>query len=573
MQGIGAAISPTGLGYLLTNLLGAKIASALQANLTVPPYTMGNVAPWTNSRPGVTSQYQDYSMQLSDGKFLSFEPSFASYQQSGSQISVIMSAPNTQVSYTWCETFQEDQTFYGGRGSSSTGWETVGPAYMPYTITLPEFTITVVLSLSYADGKYTLAYSSSSADPGSPAANIPSGSALNTQEGTDCGFSSRISQATEDQIDLINFGPSVQNALSPVFASILGTGSIGNVTFDFGPSDAGVTYPPTGGIQLGVLGDVDSGGTWFSSTKPGPADVPLPPIPTGEPQPHAAYNAQDYEFDALFWGFYQANVLSTTITSGEIADSAALETNSYESTPLQVLPQTYPNDLMTAAVSALAAPTVVFETIYQLTASNLAVIQQQLGQTVWSEVGQALTSLSGNSFVTQSGFEQALKNIDSQLELYYAVIEQYAGTPAAVMTHDLQCVLNVLSQSSAIPVVTFDIAQTYVLENLGLAISSNGTAQTITFTFSQPFDTTPTATFVSSTLPGVNNVDFGFIWMALAANWMQVLSDIGKAGVPLPRIPSFNFLFDQAQLTVVPPAGGATGYVNVVTDLDYQPST
>jgi hypothetical protein len=228
---------------------------------------------------------------------------------------------------------------------------------------------------------------------------------------------------------------------------------------------------------------------------------------------------------------------------------------------------------MTAAVSALAAPTVVFETIYQLTASNLAVIQQQLGQTVWSEVGQALTSLSGNSFVTQSGFEQALKNIDSQLELYYAVIEQYAGTPAAVMTHDLQCVLNVLSQSSAIPVVTFDIAQTYVLENLGLAISSNGTAQTITFTFSQPFDTTPTATFVSSTLPGVNNVDFGFIWMALAANWMQVLSDIGKAGVPLPRIPSFNFLFDQAQLTVVPPAGGATGYVNVVTDLDYQPST
>ncbi|HTW09068.1 MAG TPA: hypothetical protein VME46_16285, partial [Acidimicrobiales bacterium] len=476
------------------------------------------------------------------------------------------------VSYTWTESYEENDSFYGSVRGGDTGWYKDGPTSYPYTITLPEFTITVVLSLAYTDGKYTLTYSSSSVDPGSPAANIPSDSILNTQQNTDCGYSSRISQATENQIDSIDFGPSVQSALAPIFASILETGSLGNVTFDFSPSDSGVSYPVGGGIQLGASGDVDSGGTWFSSTQPAPADVALPPVPTGSPQPHVAYNAQDYEFDALFWGFFQAKALSTTITSGEISDPAMLETDSYKGTPLAVLQQTYPDDLMTAAVSAIAAPTVVFGTIYQLTSANLALIQQAMGATSWSELGPALTSLSGDSFVTQAGFEQNLRNANTGLEPYYAMIEQYAGAPAAVVTQNVQCVLNVVSQGNSIPVITFDVAQEYVLESLGLAISSTGTTQTVTFTFSQPLDVAPTATFVSSTFPNVDSINFGFIWLTLEANWMRLLSEIGQVGVPLPRIPGFDFLFDQAQLSVVPPSGGATGYLNVVTNLEYQAS-
>ncbi|HTW09784.1 MAG TPA: hypothetical protein VME46_19935, partial [Acidimicrobiales bacterium] len=89
MQGIGVTISPAGLGYLLRSLLGEKITSALEANLTVPPYTMDDLPAWSHTRFGETSEYQSYSLDLSDGQFVSFAPAFASYQQDGSQISII----------------------------------------------------------------------------------------------------------------------------------------------------------------------------------------------------------------------------------------------------------------------------------------------------------------------------------------------------------------------------------------------------------------------------------------------------------------------------------------------------
>ena len=227
---------------------------------------------------------------------------------------------------------------------------------------------------------------------------------------------------------------------------------------------------------------------------------------------------------------------------------------------------------MSAGLSARAAPAVLFQDVYQLTAANLPQIQAALGPTVWGEVGEELTGLSGMAFSSQTAFEQELGLVDSRLPTYAATIEQYAAQAGVVVTHTTRCVLNVLKDGQSLPVITFDVAQTFVMEGLGLGQSSEGTAQSVTFAFAQPMDSLPKASFVSSTIPGVDGGDFGDVWNALRPNWQGVFAQIGKAGMPLPRIPGFEFLFDQAEAAVKPPVSGADGYLSILADVTYAPN-
>ena len=73
-----------------------------------------------------------------------------------------------------------------------------------------------------------------------------------------------------------------------------------------------------------------------------PADLALPPIPNGNPPPHVAYYIQDYEIDALFWGFFAAGVLQTTLEPGALKDPQALQTNTYKQTSFNNLWPEYP---------------------------------------------------------------------------------------------------------------------------------------------------------------------------------------------------------------------------------------
>jgi hypothetical protein len=110
-----------------------------------------------------------------------------------------------------------------------------------------------------------------------------------------------------------------------------------------------------------------------------------------------------------------------------------------------------------------------------------------------------------------------------------------------------------------IPVITFDVSQTDVLQSFVLGIA--GTTQTLQFAF-QIVPALTTTQFVSSSIAGIDSGDFGYIW-----NWVlqpvygNEVAKIGEKGIALPRIQGFNFLFKNATITLAP------GYANVLTDV------
>ena len=107
MQPVTVAISSTGIQYLLQTLLGDHIATALETNLTPPPYSF-NVAAF-NFLPGGESIEHDYSnitISLSGGSFKSFKPVFSSCVQGpadNSQFAITMTVSNMEVDYNWNE--------------------------------------------------------------------------------------------------------------------------------------------------------------------------------------------------------------------------------------------------------------------------------------------------------------------------------------------------------------------------------------------------------------------------------------------------------------------------------------
>jgi len=563
MQAISVAVSPTGLDYLLGTLLGDQIAQALEQNLIPPDYST-TFPTWSVPHIQSSVQYTNYTLSLGNGRFTDFTPVLNSYTQDGQNFTITMVATNPVVDYTWNENGTMETYIRGiPEGPCS-----IGPTNWPYTIVFATFTVTATFALAFTNGAYQVTYVSSTCDPGSPDPNIPSGSVLNTQQLADCGFSTRISDATVQQLETIDFGASVAAALQPVLASIPGTGVLGDVTFDFAPGDSPLTFPAGGGLQVGVTGLVEYNGTAYDGTPP--AGLALPPVPGGSPAPHVQYSVQDYEFNALFWGENQAGSLTANLTAGDLSDPQALETNTYGGTTLNALCAEYPDAVMTATLSATAAPSVSFQTTYEITAANLLQIQTALGPTVWNAVGASLGTLTTSVFATQQGFEAALELANSELPAYEATIEQYAAQPGVVLTQAVKCTLNVLQSGSPTPVLTFDVAQTFVMQSPALGVA--GTTQTLQFAFALPRDSNATATFVWSSIAGIDNGDFGYVWGALTPQWNDVLTAVGTTGVPLPRIQGYNFVFELAQIAIVAATATADGYATVTANVQYESS-
>jgi len=80
-----------------------------------------------------------------------------------------------------------------------------------------------------------------------------------------------------------------------------------HITFHFPGTQNGLQFPSdNNGAQYRVLGQV----TFDSQNAPGDiGTVPFPPIPTDR---DATFSANNYEFNALFWAFYQEGDLHTS---------------------------------------------------------------------------------------------------------------------------------------------------------------------------------------------------------------------------------------------------------------------
>jgi hypothetical protein len=598
MQPVTVAISSTGIQYLLKSLLGDQIAKALESNLGAPNYSFqpGNF----NFLPGGSSIENDYSnisINISGGQIQTFSPVFSGCVQGpddNSQFKITMTVSNLAVDYPggWHESYDYQAYTWNKGGMKVKAYSDQNGHHnntYDYSVQLPTLTIHVTFQLAASSGGYELTYANGSADAGNPQPNIPGGSILNQQQSEACGYSSHIAAATAQQIGTMNWSGALASALNPIFASIGESGQLGPVTFDFlAPGDTPLVFPSGGGIQIGAKGSVSVNGSAYPG--PPPADLPFPPIPAPDPKtgiaPHATYFIQDYEVNALFWGFFLAGVLKATLAHGDLTYPQALMTETYRGGSLNILAVKYPKSFMTAELTALEAPTVSFATIYQFTNDNLAKVQQDVGGAN-TQYGQDIANLNPGIYSSQAGLEQALQTQDSGLMTYAAAIEEDIAVPGVVVNHMVRCVLNVLWKEQTLPVITFDVPQTFVMQDLQLGVANTQNfivrpippiltappTQSVIFTFIQPEDVFPQPKFVSSTLPGVNNADFVDAWNALAPNWQNAFSAIGKAGLPLPRIPGFDFIFDQAAITVKPAVAGADGYISITTNVTYSPQT
>ena len=550
LQGITVAISLSGLQYFINVLLVDEIARALQ-KVTPPNKTINVPDIETSQFRGTSTWARNIVIALSSGSMSSFDPKFQSLVQGEyGKFTLTVVANNFQAKFSWNERY-DTQYCPADWPCNNTGH--VDKTY-DYSVGFSQMTINVVFQFIFTNNDWQFTFISSNVTTSGVSPNIPSGSLVNSQEYAGC-FQGQVSDATKSAVDTIDFSSPITSLIKPLFQSIPASGNLTpNIVFQFPTGPSGLQFPNNNGIAAGVTGEATYKGTPYAGSNP--PQLSLPPVPTNN---HLNYYASDYTFNALMWAFFQEGDLVATATSGNIPDPAALNTSNYYNTPLQALYTAYPNAPMTANIKAIVAPIVHFAAIYDLTAANIGLLQNQLPPEVYSK----LQALKGWVFMNEASFFQALVNAlgQSNADQYKSIIEGVAHVFGALVTHSDQVVLNVLHEGQTIPVITFDVSQTDVLQSFALGIS--GTTQTLKFTF-QIVNPLTTTTFVSSSIPDINSGDFRTIWnWVLQPVYANEVAKIGEAGIALPRIQGFKFLFDHATITL------AAGYANVLTDVQH----
>lgn len=567
LQGITVAISPSGIQYFVTSVLVPEIVTAI-TNVTLPAVniSLGDIQlsssklGWTEAL-GVTVALSAGSLALinpdssSSTKTLPFTPTFQSLTQgSNGQFTLTLAASNVQAAYTWTESYDEQE--YGEFGTKDLGQQ---KNTYSYSVTFATMTIMVVFDFAFNNNQWQLQFNNASATTTGVTPNIPSDSVVNLQDQGTC-FGAQISQATQNAVDTINFNTVITNVIQPIFTSIPASGNLTpNIVFQFPIGPSGLTFPNNSGIATGVTGVATYQGTAYPGANP--PQLSLPPVPANS---YLNYYVSDYSFNSLMWAFFQAGDLVTTVNPGDIPTPGDLNTSIYQNTPLQALSNQYPNTPMSAGVTALSAPTVQFVNIYELTATNMTGLSQ-LSATQLTALG----ALKGVVYLDEPTFFAAVVNALGQTaaDQYRSPIEQAALAVGAVVTHNIKVVLNVLNQGLPTPVITFSVNETDVLQAFALGVSTTTPpTQTLKFAF-QLVSSLTTATFVSSTIPGITSGNFTDLWnFVLQPMYSQQLAAMGTAGVALPRIQGFDFLFNSATVTLQP------GYASVLANVQYSAS-
>jgi hypothetical protein len=426
----------------------------------------------------------------------------------------------------------------------------------------------------------------------------------------------QIHDGMESELNNIDYSSATQDAITQILDSVTESGSLGSgIVFQWTPNT--FVFPQTSlGVQSGVTGLVTYNGTPFTPpSQLTPPNLPLPSIPGGN---DVQIYAADYLFTSLFWAYYSAGQLSETITAGMLTDPAILNT-SYFQESIQALYQEYPDAPMEVVVEQSAAPQVTFiqgymvPAPYILTPVGLASLQSQLpkadyialqdqvenvpfsqlasfqgllqqvlggdyatyGASVVTASTTATASLASqlpstvysallgitnipypgyNAFVT--ALQEALGSGPAQQ--YGQTIEDVASVVLALLSHSPLCTFNVLWDGTWNEVLQIQITEQDYLDSFVLGVS--GTAQTVQSQYQIAGN--PTATLVSSEIPGVNVSTFVGLWqyVLLPEVYAKIMQEVAATGVPVPFIEGYTF----QESTVALQVGYADITANVV---------
>ena len=493
---------------------------------------------------------------MSNGRFNGFSPVYTGVEQlssgtqSGSQFLIKLSASSFSAQYNWSESYHNEFCSSSTRGTYCHTSDS-NNSYN-YTTGVGSITIGVTTEFQYdkTSNIWTFATVKTSAHASDVKANIPAGSVLQNED-TGC-FSAHVSEATEKAISNIDFGKLINALIPPLIKSISSSGDLGNgIKFDWKLGDSGLTFPNSTGVVIGITGRVAYNGAYYPEA---PVSLPLPPVPSSTEAHHLQAYVSDYEMNALQWAFFQAGLLKTKATPGTIPDPNALRVKTYVSWVKELKP--FAGDNMQAEIAPVAAPVCTFQKVWQFTQANIDSLKTQVPTTVWNILNN---SMVGNEYTSLDALAGDLKiyKIDSQ---YNPAIEKATSAMGMVTKQNIQMTLTILNGDLKQPTIVFNVARTDILTNLQLGTANK--AQTMQFVFNE---VESTATFVSSTIPNFPGSNMTGIWASAGdPQYTLVLNSMGKTGVPLPIMTGFQFLFNQATLSI------QQDYISIIAKVQFK---
>jgi hypothetical protein len=544
LQAMTAAVSPSGLTAYVRHFVNTTYAAHLDGQAAPDDVFFADrltLSPW--------NFIQGYRAELRNGRISGAQTRFDSVtSQGGGNFTVVLTAAANVAYGIWHEM---------GLGVEGFRQEPFENRLANFTFSIANLQLTFKVAVASSGGQWSFTISAVSQSAfGVSNVSIPRGSRL-LSGGEDwlnslfgC-VSNTVAERVRDHLRTEQFTTAAEEAMRADLLTIANSGQLTpGITYEYHPHTMSF---PDGGIAFGANGAVtfkDKGGT--VAAYPGTIPPPLA-LPAVDPARHVNFYVHQYDFDALLWGFLRDGDLTMRVTRGMLVDGAPLETNTYRDSPLHALYEKYPGHDLTMAITALTAPTVVFNGIYMITDDALRQIAgtKQVPQAVLDKLGEMVNIVLPD----QAAFLDKLSQYigDDSVRLYKDVIVKYAVAMAAVVTYEFQYDIDVVDKGQAVRVMRIKIDEYDFLENL--ALSSRAATQTVTFQFKA--GATTAVTLVETSLPGIQPCDpknlfgcvFTQIWrQVLKPKVSEVLASIGTTGVPLPFIKGFLFVDDVVTL-------------------------
>jgi hypothetical protein len=548
MQAVSIAIAPAGVTYFAQQLVAQKLVSTL-GNLH-PPDKPFSLADFSYSGFGYSAYVSKLGVNLSNGRVTSFTPLYKSVtQQQGGQFVVALNTSSFTVNYNWTEKYHLLSCFPNCYGSNCS--DSDPQSSFNYGPGIGNLATTVTLGFVFDPGSdsYQMKVLGTTGVATSVAANIPANSIIQ-HEDSGC-FTSHVSDATASAMSTIDFGSAVAALFGPLLRSIPASGQLTpDIKYDFAVGDSGVSYPGDSGITIGVTGQVTYKGQQYPGTPP--KALPVPPVPTDTH--HLQVYVSDYELNALHWAYFQAGLLAVTIDAAQLPDPDVLKCKTYQGLIPAFKP--YAAFAMQAHVVPKQAPVAAFQLVYEFTDAVMNQLKTQLPANVY----QQIIGMGGNAYASVAALESDLASAGVP-QTYYITIETATKRMGMVVTQDLEFTLTIKNGQSPEPNLVFELKRTDILQDLGLGVA--GSAQTLQYGFMR---VAYEASFVSTTIPNFAKKDFGdTIWpIAGEPRYDEALAKMGKTGVPIPIMAGFQFLFQNAELSI------QQGYVSILAQVAFK---
>jgi hypothetical protein len=608
-QALTIAVAPSGMTKLFNALVVSGAAFANQLDSETPSNQTLNVGdvPDTN--------ISDYVLQLSGGSYSNASASLSSAAQQGAgsnQFKLSFSVNITVSFASWTESGKRAETVphtgvvvyipFGPTDCGAFGFTATGVVLAA---------MVQIVQNSQKQWEFSFVSPDADANDAPLSFGYPGASVL-SQYNNSCS-SGQIHDGMEGALNQIDYSTATQDAITPILDSITESGSLGaGIVFQWTPNT--FVFPASSlGLQSGVTGLVTYNGTPFTPSGLTPPDLPLPAIPAGN---DVQIYAADYLFTSLFWAYYSAGELSQTITPGMLAEPNLLNTSNFQDS-IQALYQQYPNAEMEVVVEQSAAPQVSFIQGYllpppyiltpvalaslqgQLPAADYTALQDKVENIPFDQLGSlqdlvqtvlggdaakygpsvvaaattataslasqlpgtvysALLGIANIPYASHDAFVAALQQAlgSGPAQQYGQLIEGVAALVLASLTHSPLCTFNVLSEGTWTQVFQIKITEQDFLHSFVLGVS--GTAQTVQSQYQIAGN--PTASLVSSNIPGVNASTFQGLWQyVLSPVYANVMQEVASAGVPVPFIEGYTFQGSTVSLQV--------GYADITANM------